>query len=483
MDPSLDQDSLNNQPTTDIPETEPQSNHTADNILTTSNSETQRREDAVDSPEPATTRDSPTSPSRSSTPELQSTLEADSLRCYTFTNSGIMERPSDDLEIELRERERVKLVDSILSKNSDPLPQTSEEDKALIIGEQTDEVISPCDNVFHSQLRSKKNPNSAPHSPSVVWPSKRKTDRKSLFGPPSLPQISPGRSSVFYTPLDDEFNLKSEPATPTQSTKSPPSKRHSSLQSSKNQYPILFELSSSESDSSHNLSIVDRIEREYKIKEGTIKLFNAAKNIHQSMDAAKSFFTSNAKIIALLRQLQSCKVEEREQLDELRRDPSLLSVDINAEPSRATISLSHIRIPLEWREFDGLKRPIETGWAFCLFKLDGEVADTQTLLQIDKNTNDISFSDVIIFPVPVTHEFRLEIEVYFSRGLFSGKEEGSGLSKGFKGLKSKVTQLSVLIMHSFLSLLSLVMFSGLQTPYLAVSPVPMTALPTCLATT
>ena len=480
MDPSLEQESLPNHSTPDNSETASQPNHTPDKN-TIAESEIERTEATADSPEPVTpdspepvtpdspepvtpdspehvtpdspepvtpdspepvTPDSPTSCSKS-TPDLQSTLKADSLRFCANTDTAtgdVLAHFSDDLKVELRDRDRAKITESLLSKNSDPLPQSSEEHKALITGKQT-QVISPCDNVFYSELRSKKLPNSAPHSPSVVWPSKRKTERKSLFGPPSLPQISPGRCSVFYAPLDDKFDLTSEPATPYQSAKSPPSKRrgHNSILSSSSQNPILFELSCNESDCSQNLTIVERIEREYKIKEGTVKLFNAANNIQHSMEAAKSFFTSNAKIIALLRQLQSCKVEEHEQLDEERSDPSMLSVDLTPESSRATVSLSHIRIPLEWREFDGIKKPIETGWVFCLFKLDGEVADTQTLLQIDKNTNDISFPDVIIFPVPVSHTFRLEIEVYFSQGLFSGKDGGSGISKGFRGLKSKVT--------------------------------------------
>ena len=435
MDPSLEQEPQTNHSTAENLDTE---HHTPDNI-TKSKAETERSGDTAISTELIAADSPPTS--KTSTPDLESTLEGDSMRYCTYTDSatrGLAERPSDDLQIELRERDRIKNAESLLSKNSDPLPQTSEEDN-LITGEQTDEVIFPRDNVFYSELRSKNIP--------VVLPSKRKAERKSLFGPPSLPQIYSGRSSVFYTPLDGDSGFTSVPGTP-QSAKSPPSKRHSSLLSSKNQYPILFELSCSESDSSQNLSVVERIEREYKIKEGTVKLFNAAKNLQQSMDAAKSFFTSNAKIIALLRQLQSCKVEEHELLDEERIDPfapsvdpSVLSVDLPPESSRATISLSHIRIPLEWREFDRLKKPIDTGWVFCLFKLEGEVADTQTLLQIDRNTNDINFPDVIIFPVPVTHEFRLEIEVYFSQGLFSGKDGGGGISKGLKGLKSKVTHL------------------------------------------
>ncbi|KAI6660879.1 Rhotekin-like isoform X2 [Oopsacas minuta] len=364
------------------------------------------------------------------TPELIIPLES---QFFTEAVESISElksshRSNDSLPLEVSLRDKDKDIDIELkfNKNSDPLPITSDDNTEMASSKEVEKIQSPSENVFYSELRSQK-PCSAPHSP--IFPSKRKIHRKSCQEPPSLPEISPGRSSVFYAPieLEDKFDIMSGPSIPSQSIKSPPSKRHTSSLSSKPQYPTLFELSYSDSDSV-NLSIVDRIEREYKIKEGTIKLFNAAKNIQQSMEAAKSYFTSNAKIIALLRKLQSSKVEEREQQED--KPGSLLSVDVTPEPSKATISISHIRIPLEWKEFDNIKHPIETGWVFCLFKLEGEVADTQTLISVDRSINDLTFPDVIIFPAPVSHEFRLEIEVYFSQGLFSGKDIGS--SKGIR---------------------------------------------------
>ena len=46
------------------------------------------------------------------------------------------------------------------------------------------------------------------------------------------------------------------------------------------------------------------IEREYKIRDGAARLLQASKNSRQSMEASKSLFVSNAKIIALMKEMQ-----------------------------------------------------------------------------------------------------------------------------------------------------------------------------------
>ena len=424
MDPSVVQDS----PTVETSNTEVNLNYSSDEH-SLSKSEVQPDEEKYcysNSLENSGSPLPPTSPPTS--PHLLAPFDDEFIDSVTKPfrlESSVHSTDSLPLEVSLREIDRVD-VDLKFNKNSDPLPKSSD-DKTLSLphGKDSEEASAPAEDVFYAELRTPK-----PSSP--LFPSKRKMQRKSVQEAPSLPQISPGRSSVFYAPLED--NLISGSASLSHTGKSPPSKRHSSSIHSKHQYPTLLELSCADPDSIHTLSIVDRIEREYKIKEGTIKLFNAAKSLQQSMEAAKSYFTSNAKIIALLRKLQTSKVEEHEQLDA----GSILSSDITPVSSKATISLSHIRIPLEWREFDGIKNPIETGWVFCLFKLEGEVTDTQTLIQVDRNINDISFPDIIVLPVPVSHDFRLEIEVYFSQGLFSGKD-AKVFSKGHRNrAKTKV---------------------------------------------
>ena len=410
MDPSANQEPVQESHTVETSNKEVNLNNSSDgNSL--SKSEIQPDEDKYCYSNSLENSDSPAPPT---SPHLLAPFDEEFVDTVTKPlrlESPALSTDSLPLEVSLRDIDRID-VDLKFNKNSDPTQKSSDDKISSLPGKDSEEVFSPAEDVYSAELRT-------PKPPSPLFPSKRKMQRKSVQEPPALPQISPGRSSVFYAPLEE--NLICGSASLSQTGKSPPSKRHSTSIHRKHQYPTLFELSCGDTDSVHNLSIVDRIEREYKIKEGTIKLFNAAKSIQQSMEAAKSYFTSNAKIIALLRKLQSSKVEEREQLDEDRTE-SLLSVDITPEPSKATISLSHIRIPLEWREFDGIKNPIETGWVFCLFKLEGEVTDTQTLIQVDRNINDISFPDVIVQPVPVSHDFRLEIEVYFSQGLFSGKD-------------------------------------------------------------
>ena len=47
-----------------------------------------------------------------------------------------------------------------------------------------------------------------------------------------------------------------------------------------------------------------QIEREYKIRDGAARLLQASKNSRQSMEASKSLFVSNAKIISLMKEMQ-----------------------------------------------------------------------------------------------------------------------------------------------------------------------------------
>ena len=56
-------------------------------------------------------------------------------------------------------------------------------------------------------------------------------------------------------------------------------------------------------------SLQEQIEREYKIREGAAKLLQASKNSRQSMEASKGLFVSNAKIIALMKELQQRQAE------------------------------------------------------------------------------------------------------------------------------------------------------------------------------
>lgn len=54
-------------------------------------------------------------------------------------------------------------------------------------------------------------------------------------------------------------------------------------------------------------ALQSRIELEYKIRDGAAKLLQASKSTRQSIEASKGLFVSNAKIIALMRELQERK--------------------------------------------------------------------------------------------------------------------------------------------------------------------------------
>ena len=51
-------------------------------------------------------------------------------------------------------------------------------------------------------------------------------------------------------------------------------------------------------------SLQEQIEREHKMRDGAAKLLQASKSMRHSMEASKGMFVSNAKIIALMRELQ-----------------------------------------------------------------------------------------------------------------------------------------------------------------------------------
>ena len=55
------------------------------------------------------------------------------------------------------------------------------------------------------------------------------------------------------------------------------------------------------------ITLQSKIELEYKIRDGAAKLLQASKNTRQSMEASKGLFVSNAKILALMREMQQRK--------------------------------------------------------------------------------------------------------------------------------------------------------------------------------
>lgn len=81
--------------------------------------------------------------------------------------------------------------------------------------------------------------------------------------------------------------------------------------------------------------------------------------------------------------------------------------------SRATLTISELRIPLMWRDVDHFKgRGDYKRFAiFCLLKVDSQIYDTQLISDVDRNVTDVIFDDVIQFN-HVDHNFELTLEVY-----------------------------------------------------------------------
>ncbi|XP_065828364.1 rhotekin-2-like [Oscarella lobularis] len=160
------------------------------------------------------------------------------------------------------------------------------------------------------------------------------------------------------------------------------------------------------------MDIEREIEHEYRIRDGATKLLRASKNVRQSMESAKSLLTSNARVLSLMAKLQRTRADTMiaEQTGEERSGSGAF------EPCKAKLIISDIRIPLEVK---GVKATQKTGsdptycTVFCLFKLDGQIKETEGLVDVTKNTTDITFPDAISFS-DVSHNFKLHIELYCS---------------------------------------------------------------------
>ncbi|CAI8047895.1 Rhotekin-2 [Geodia barretti] len=152
----------------------------------------------------------------------------------------------------------------------------------------------------------------------------------------------------------------------------------------------------------------ERIEMETKIKDGATRLLQASSTAAQSMEASKGMFVSNAKILALLREIQ--------QLRAGKQSPATNNSS-GLKSCPAKLAISDIRIPLEWQEFENTHGKVDNHThfgVFCLFRIGNQVMDTPSLVSVDRSTMDITFRDVIIFPEKVDADFTLEVEVYCS---------------------------------------------------------------------
>ncbi|KAI3362129.1 hypothetical protein L3Q82_012452, partial [Scortum barcoo] len=160
-------------------------------------------------------------------------------------------------------------------------------------------------------------------------------------------------------------------------------------------------------DNSQDEEVLKQIEREVRMREGASKLLAACSRREQALEASKSLLTCNARILALLSQLQ--EMRKAQILQSVGRRPSADIV-----PCLGKVSLSDLRIPLMWKDTEYFKNKGELHRCavFCLLQCGTEIHDTD-LVMVDRTLTDICFEDTIIFN-DIGPGFQLRVELYSS---------------------------------------------------------------------
>ncbi|XP_027137775.1 rhotekin [Larimichthys crocea] len=160
-------------------------------------------------------------------------------------------------------------------------------------------------------------------------------------------------------------------------------------------------------DNTQDEEVLKRIEREVRMREGASKLLAACSRREQALEASKSLLTCNARILALLSQLQ--RMRKAQVLQRAGRRPSEVIV-----PCLGKVAISDLRIPLMWKDSEYFKNKGELHRCavFCLLQCGTEIHDTD-LVMVDRTLTDICFEDTIIFN-EASPEFQLRVELYSS---------------------------------------------------------------------
>ncbi|XP_054469000.1 rhotekin-like [Anoplopoma fimbria] len=161
-------------------------------------------------------------------------------------------------------------------------------------------------------------------------------------------------------------------------------------------------------DNTQDEEVLKQIEREVRMREGASKLLAACSRREQALEASKSLLTCNARILALLSQLQ--KMRKAQILQRVGRRPSE-----DVLPCLGKISLSDLRIPLMWKDSEYFKNKgeLQRCAVFCLLQCGTEIHDTD-LVMVDRTLTDICFEGTIIFSKEVGPDFQLRVELYSS---------------------------------------------------------------------
>ncbi|KAM4720243.1 rhotekin-like isoform 2-T2 [Anableps anableps] len=158
-------------------------------------------------------------------------------------------------------------------------------------------------------------------------------------------------------------------------------------------------------DRTQDEKVVQQIEREVRIQEGAYKLLAACSQRDQALEASKSLLTCNARLLALLSQLQ--RMRKAQILERVGH-----RISENAVPCTGKLSLSDLRIPLMWKDSEYFKNKGELHHCavFCLLQCGTEIYDTD-LVMVDRTLTDICFEDTIIIN-KVGPGFQLRVELY-----------------------------------------------------------------------
>ncbi|UJR33002.1 hypothetical protein I4U23_020462 [Adineta vaga] len=140
-----------------------------------------------------------------------------------------------------------------------------------------------------------------------------------------------------------------------------------------------------------------KIDCEVRMIDGISKLLNVVTTLEQTIECHKALILSQQRMLAFMSEIQ-------------RKQQNLLKYDQDDfEPTKATVSLSDIRLPLVWTKMKA-KSEQKTFAVFCLARIGCEIIDTNMKF-IDRHSSDILFTDKLIFN-NVPHNFQLHLEIY-----------------------------------------------------------------------
>uniref|UniRef100_A0A673CE91 Rhotekin 2b n=1 Tax=Sphaeramia orbicularis TaxID=375764 RepID=A0A673CE91_9TELE len=154
--------------------------------------------------------------------------------------------------------------------------------------------------------------------------------------------------------------------------------------------------------------VLQQIEREVRMRDGASKLLAACSQREQALEASKNLLTCNARILALLSQLQKMRKAQILQRVGNRSGHKIVTCT-------GKLAFSDLRIPLMWKDSEYFKNKGELHRCavFCLLQCGSEIYDTD-LQMVDRTLTDICFEDTIVFSNDVGPEFQLRVELYSS---------------------------------------------------------------------